>query len=203
HSQDAGGSASENGSFAGYEEHNSNSEGNGLHDQSQDNVSQDNNGDQNLRRSSRTSVFQRNFNDFIVDSKVKYSLEKYVNYSYLSKGNYCFATMLNKGVEPKTYLEASQHKHWVDAMNATMLNKAIGSKWVWKIKYKSDGEIERYKARLSGWSLFQMDINNAFMYGDLEETVYMALPPGYFPDNETKVCKLNNSLYGLKQAPRQ
>ncbi|GJU89326.1 ribonuclease H-like domain-containing protein [Tanacetum coccineum] len=120
HSQDAGGSASENGSFAGYEEHNSNSEGNGLHDQSQDNVSQDNNGDQNLRRSSRTSVFQRNFNDFIVDSKVKYSLEKYVNYSYLSKGNYCFATMLNKGVEPKTYLEASQHKHWVDAMNAKM-----------------------------------------------------------------------------------
>ncbi|GJT77890.1 putative ribonuclease H-like domain-containing protein, partial [Tanacetum coccineum] len=31
-----------------------------------------------------------------------------------------FATMLNKGVEPKTYLEASQHKHWVDAMNAEM-----------------------------------------------------------------------------------
>ncbi|GKB23181.1 putative RNA-directed DNA polymerase, partial [Tanacetum coccineum] len=159
-----------------------------------------------------------------------------------------------EGVEPKTYLEASQHKHWVDAMNAKMDDlyrnntwdivdlpvgrKAIGSKWVWKIKYKSDGEIERYKARLvasgfnqregidfdetfspvvkivtgrclinldvqSGWSLFQMDINNAFMYGDLEETVYMTLPPGYFPANETKVCKLNKSLYGLKQALRQ
>ncbi|GKD77803.1 hypothetical protein Tco_1340424 [Tanacetum coccineum] len=53
-------------------------------------------------------------------SEVKYGLEKYVSYSYLSKGNYCFATMLNKGVEPKTYLEASQHKHWVDAMNAEM-----------------------------------------------------------------------------------
>ncbi|GKF88377.1 hypothetical protein Tco_0259254, partial [Tanacetum coccineum] len=120
HSQDADVSACENGSFATYEEHNSNSEGNGLHNQSQDNVSQDNNGAQNLRRSSRTSVFPRNFNDFIVDSKVKYGLEKYVNYSYLSGGNYCFATMLNKGVEPKTYLEASQHKQWVDAMNAEM-----------------------------------------------------------------------------------
>ncbi|GJY48666.1 ribonuclease H-like domain-containing protein [Tanacetum coccineum] len=43
-------SASENGSFVAYEEHNSNSKGNGLHDQSQDNVSQDNNGAQNLRR---------------------------------------------------------------------------------------------------------------------------------------------------------
>nr|GEW77429.1 ribonuclease H-like domain-containing protein [Tanacetum cinerariifolium] len=55
----------------------------------------------------------------------------------------------------------------------------------------------------NGWSLFQMGINNAFQYGDLKETVYMTLPPGYFPDNETKVCKLNKSLYGLKLAPRQ
>ncbi|GKA10032.1 ribonuclease H-like domain-containing protein [Tanacetum coccineum] len=36
-----------------------------------------------------------------------------------------------------------------------------------------------------------------------EETVYTTLPPGYFHDNETKVCKLNKSLYGLKQAPRK
>nr|GEU91504.1 ribonuclease H-like domain-containing protein [Tanacetum cinerariifolium] len=56
---------------------------------------------------------------------------------------------------------------------------------------------------LSGWSLFQMDINNVFLYGDLEETVYMTLPLGYFLDNETKVCKLNKSLYGLKQSLRQ
>ncbi|GJR20011.1 ribonuclease H-like domain-containing protein [Tanacetum coccineum] len=157
-SQDADASTSENESFAVDEDNKSSSEGNGLHDQSQDNVSQDNNGAQNLRR------------------------------------------------------------------------KAIGSKWVWKIKYKSDGEIERYKARLvakgfnqregidfdetfslvvkivtvrclinlavqSGWSLFQMDINNAFLYGDLEETVYMTLPPGYFLDNETKCSKSDYSLF--------
>ncbi|GKE35556.1 ribonuclease H-like domain-containing protein [Tanacetum coccineum] len=245
HSQDADASASENESFATDEVKNSSSEGNDLHDQTQDNVSQDNNGVQNLRRSSRTSVFPKNINDFIVDSKVKYGLEKYVNYSYLSKGIYCFATMLKQVVEPKTYLEVSQHKHWVDAMNAEMdalyrnntweivdlpiRRKAIGSKWVWKIKYKPNGEIERYKARVvakafnqregidfdktfssvvkivtvrclinlvvqSGWSLFQMDINNAFLYGDLEETVYMTLSPGYFPDNETK-SKSDYSLF--------
>ncbi|GJT50026.1 ribonuclease H-like domain-containing protein, partial [Tanacetum coccineum] len=215
-------SVSENRSFAADEENNSNSEGNGLHDQSQDNVSQDINGAQNLRRSSRTFVFPKFFNNFVVDSKVKYGLEKYVNYSYLSKGNYYFATMLNKGVEPKTYLEASQHKHWVDAMNAEM--NALYRNNTWEIADHPVGrkaigidfdetfspvvKIVTVRCLINlavqnGWSLFQMDINNAFLYGDLEEIVYMALPPGYFPDNETKVCKLNKSLYGLKHAPRQ
>ncbi|GKE19914.1 ribonuclease H-like domain-containing protein [Tanacetum coccineum] len=49
------------------------------------------------------------------------------------------------------------------------------------------------------WPLYQLDVNNAIMYGD----VYMTLPQGFDNDNGTKVCKLNKSLYGLKQAPRQ
>ncbi|GJR00791.1 ribonuclease H-like domain-containing protein [Tanacetum coccineum] len=148
-------------------------------------------------------------------NQVKYGFEKYVNYSSLSKWNYCFVIMLNKRTKPKTYFEASEHKHWVDAMNANMYalyrnntweltdlligRKAIGFKWVFKIRYKCliNMAIE------SGWTLYQMDINNAFLYGDLNESIYMTLPLGYFPFNETKVFKLNKSLYGLKQAPRQ
>ncbi|RVW32180.1 Retrovirus-related Pol polyprotein from transposon RE2 [Vitis vinifera] len=58
-------------------------------------------------------------------------------------------------------------------------------------------------AAMRSWPLYQLDIKNAFLHGDLAEEVYMEQPPGFVAQGESGlVCRLRRSLYGLKQSPR-
>jgi histone deacetylase 1/2 len=152
--------------------------------------------------------------------------------------------------EPQNINEALGDKNWENAMDleysALMKNKTwhlvpprkgtniIDCKWVYKIKRKADGSLDRYKACLvakgfkqryedtfspvvkastirlilsvavsRGWSLRQLDVQNAILHGLLEEEVYMKQPPGYEDKSVPGyVCRLDKALYGLKQAPR-
>lgn len=180
-----------------------------------------------------------------------YPLSDYLIYDRISTKHRSYIIALSTNVEPRHFKQAMKDKVWRDAMRAEIEalernhtwdlqdlppdKKALRCKWVYTIKLRSDGTIERYRlvvlgnnqtegldytetfspvAKMTTVRLFldvaaklnheihQMDVHNAFLHGDLEEEVYMKLPPGFSDKNETRVCRLRKSLYGLKQARR-
>lgn len=183
----------------------------------------------------------------------RFPLSHFLSYSRISSAHCAFLANITSHTEPHSYAQAILDPKWQQAMNAELeaLNnnntrslvplpvghKPIGCKWVYKIKYRSDGTIERYKARLvakgytqvegvdyqetfspttklttlrclltiaaaRNWFIHQLDVQNAFLHGDLHEVVYMVPPPGLHRQGENIMFRLNKSLYGLKQASR-
>ncbi|GJV55767.1 putative ribonuclease H-like domain-containing protein [Tanacetum coccineum] len=104
------------------------------------------------------------------------------------------------------YLIALEDESWVDAMTGRMLQfkiqkvwilvdlpygkKAIGTKWVYKNKKDKRGVVVKNKA-------------SAFLYGKIDEEVYVSQPPGFVdPKYPKKVYKVVKAFYGLHQAPK-
>lgn len=159
----------------------------------------------------------------------RYPLSNFLSYSRFSPSHSTFLAAITKHIEPQSYAQAVLDPNWQQAMDteleALQLNntwtlvplpkghKPIGCKWVYKIKYRADGEIERYKARLVAkgydqiegidyqetfsptaklttlrclltvatarhWCIHQLDVQNAFLHGNLHEIVYREPPHG-------------------------
>ncbi|GJZ56863.1 putative ribonuclease H-like domain-containing protein [Tanacetum coccineum] len=58
-------------------------------------------------------------------------------------------------------------------------------------------------ASFMDFTVYQMDVKSAFLYGTIEEEVYVSQPPGFVdPEFPNRVYKVKKALYGLHQAPR-
>nr|GFA86393.1 hypothetical protein [Tanacetum cinerariifolium] len=121
---------------------------------------------------------------------------------------------------PKKIFDALQDPSWVEAMQEKLLQFKIQK--VWTLVDCPKGEegidydevfapvarIEAIRlflayASFMGFIVYQMDVKSAFLYGTIDEEVYVIQPPGFQdPEYLARLYKVEKAMYGLHQAPR-
>nr|GEW28242.1 retrovirus-related Pol polyprotein from transposon TNT 1-94 [Tanacetum cinerariifolium] len=133
-----------------------------------------------------------------------------------------------KDEEPKKVIHALKNTSWIEAMQEELLQFKLQEVWTLvdlpngkrAIGYTQEEAIDydevfapvtRIKAirlflayaSFKNFVVYQMDVKSAFLYGKIEEEVYVCQPPGFEdPDFPDGVYKVKKALYGLHQAPR-
>nr|GEZ34603.1 retrovirus-related Pol polyprotein from transposon TNT 1-94 [Tanacetum cinerariifolium] len=148
-----------------------------------------------------------------------------------SDAEMCMFALTVSQTEPKTIKKAMVDSTLIESMreelhqfdrldvwelvDRPLCKNVINMKWLWKNKRVDFEESFAPVARLEAVRLFiayaahksftvyQMDVKIAFLYGPLKEEVYVNQPDGFVdPYHPDKVYRLKKALYGLKQAPR-
>ncbi|RVW21529.1 Retrovirus-related Pol polyprotein from transposon TNT 1-94 [Vitis vinifera] len=130
----------------------------------------------------------------------------FLSYHRLSSPYSAFVSAISSVSLPKSTHEALSHPGWrqamVDEMAALHSNgtwdlvvlppgkSTVSCRWVYAVKVGPDGQIASVRLLLSmaamcSWPLYQLDIKNAFLHGDLVEEVYMEQPPGFVAQGES------------------
>nr|GEY69533.1 hypothetical protein [Tanacetum cinerariifolium] len=133
---------------------------------------------------------------------------------------FCLFSCFLSHEEPKKIFDALKDPSWVEAMQEELLQfkiqnvwslvdcpegvRPIGTKWV----FAPVARIEAIRlflayASFMGFAVYQMDVKSAFLYGTINEEVYVMQPLGFQdPEFPARVYKVEKAMYGLHQAPR-
>nr|GEV51190.1 hypothetical protein [Tanacetum cinerariifolium] len=133
---------------------------------------------------------------------------------------FCLFSCFLSQEEPKKIFDALKDPSWVEAMQEELLQFKIQNVWIlvdcpkgeegidYEEVFAPVARIEAIRlflayASFMGFIVYQMDVKSSFLYGTIDEEVYVMQPPGFqdpeFPD---RVYKVEKAMYGLRQAPR-